>query len=31
MYRERLREPTPSLDALASGQRPFYVAVENLK
>ena len=31
MYRERLGEPTPSLDALASGQRPFYVPVENLK
>jgi len=31
MYRERLGEPAPSLDALASGEPPFYVAVQNLK
>ncbi|MEX2454170.1 MAG: lytic transglycosylase domain-containing protein, partial [Rhodospirillaceae bacterium] len=28
MYRERLGEPTPSLDALAAGERPIYIAVE---
>ncbi|MEE2662269.1 MAG: lytic transglycosylase domain-containing protein [Pseudomonadota bacterium] len=31
MYRERLGEPAPSLDALASGKQPFYVAIENRK
>lgn len=28
MYRERLGEPSPSLDALAAGERPRYIAVE---
>lgn len=28
MYRERLGEPAPSLDALAAGERPVYIAVE---
>jgi soluble lytic murein transglycosylase len=28
MYRERLGEPSPSLDALAAGERPLYIAVE---
>lgn len=28
MYRERLGEPSPSLDALAAGERPIYIAVE---
>jgi soluble lytic murein transglycosylase len=28
MYRERLGEPAPSLDALAAGERPLYIAVE---
>ena len=28
MYRERLGEPAPSLDALAAGERPFYIAVD---
>ena len=28
MYRERLGEPAPSLDALAAGERPVYIAVD---
>lgn len=28
MYRERLGEPAPSLDALAAGERPLYIAVD---
>ena len=28
MYRERLGEPAPSLDALAAGERPIYIAVD---
>ncbi|MEC7490293.1 MAG: lytic transglycosylase domain-containing protein [Pseudomonadota bacterium] len=28
MYRERLGEPAPSLDGLATGGRPFYIAVD---
>lgn len=28
MYRERLGEPAPSLDALAAGERPRYIAVD---
>ncbi len=28
LYRERLGEPAPSLDALAAGERPVYIAVE---
>ena len=28
MYRERLGEPAPSLDSLAAGERPIYIAVE---
>ena len=31
MYRERLGEPAPSLDALAAGKRPTYVAVDGTK
>ncbi|MEK9647044.1 MAG: lytic transglycosylase domain-containing protein, partial [Alphaproteobacteria bacterium] len=31
MYRERLGEPSPSLDALAAGERPFYIAVDGAK
>ena len=28
MYRDKLGEPTPSLDALAAGERPLYIAVD---
>ena len=31
MYRERLGEPAPSLDALAAGKRPTYIAVDGTK
>ena len=31
MYRERLGEPAPSLDALAAGERPAYIAVDGTR
>ena len=31
MYRERLGEPAPSLDALAAGERPVYIAVDGTR
>ena len=31
MYRERLGEPAPSLDALAAGERPRYIAVDGAR
>lgn len=31
MYRERLGEPAPSLDALAAGEKPLYIAVDGGK
>lgn len=30
MYRERLGEPAPSLDALAAGEQPLYIAVDGV-
>ena len=31
LYRERLGEPSPSLDALAAGDKPLYISVRNIK
>ena len=31
LYRERLGEPSPSLDALAAGKKPLYISIKNTK